>query len=109
MDAFVIALTRGGPGGVPRPIEFHAHDPTRYTGDMLAWVHQTVAWEHEFLESLFGVNQNRRMMGSVRKPADTPDAIEKSALIDQILDVAVQGLCKPLKVNLLDLLNNLMC
>lgn len=25
---------------MPRPIEMHAHDPRRYVGDMLAWVHQ---------------------------------------------------------------------
>lgn len=37
---FITALTRGGPGGVPRPIEIHAHDPQRYCNDMLAWVHQ---------------------------------------------------------------------
>ena len=40
---FVTALTRGGPGGLPRPIEVQAHDPRRYIGDMLAWVHQ-VEW-----------------------------------------------------------------
>ena len=32
------ALTRG-----PRPIEMHAHDPRRYVGDMMAWVHQSLA------------------------------------------------------------------
>jgi hypothetical protein len=37
---FLAALTKGGPGGVPRPIEVHAHDPLRYVGDMLAWIHQ---------------------------------------------------------------------
>lgn len=37
---FISALTRGGPGGMPRPIEVHAHDPLRYVGDMLAWLHQ---------------------------------------------------------------------
>jgi hypothetical protein len=100
MDGFIVALTRGGPGGVPRPIELHAHDPARYTGDMLAWVHQTVAWEHEFLESLFGIKQSHRMMGSIRKPAEDPDTQEKSGWIAQILDVAVQGLCKPLKVGI---------
>jgi Conserved oligomeric complex COG6 len=26
---FLDALTVGGPGGTPRPIEMHAHDPTR--------------------------------------------------------------------------------
>ena len=45
------ALTRGGPQGLPRPIELHAHDPLRYVGDMLAWVHQAIAAEREFLES----------------------------------------------------------
>ena len=40
---FIAALTRGGPGGMPRPIEMHAHDPRRYVGDMLAWVHQVGA------------------------------------------------------------------
>ena len=38
--SFVDALTVGGPGGTPRPIELHAHDPSRYIGDMLAWLHQ---------------------------------------------------------------------
>ena len=49
------ALTRGGPNGTPKPIESHAHDPFRYIGDMLAWVHQAVAGEHEFLQALFDV------------------------------------------------------
>ncbi|KAJ8470032.1 hypothetical protein OPV22_024375 [Ensete ventricosum] len=37
---FISALTRGGPGGLPRPFEVHAHDPLRYVGDMLGWLHQ---------------------------------------------------------------------
>lgn len=37
---FISALTRGGPGGCPKPIEVHAHDPLRYVGDMLGWLHQ---------------------------------------------------------------------
>ena len=28
--SFIEALTVGGPGGTPRPIEMHAHEPTRY-------------------------------------------------------------------------------
>lgn len=27
---FIDALTRGGLGGTPRPIEMHSHDPLRY-------------------------------------------------------------------------------
>ncbi|KAJ5136144.1 Conserved oligomeric Golgi complex subunit 6 [Penicillium atrosanguineum] len=61
-DAFHYALTdamSGGPGagagGDPsvKPIEFSAHDPLRYVGDMLAWVHSTTVSEREALEALF--------------------------------------------------------
>lgn len=31
-----------------------AHDPVRYTSDILAWIHQALASEKEFLEALFG-------------------------------------------------------
>lgn len=61
-DAFHYALTdaiSGGNGGGARgdhsvkPIEFSAHDPLRYIGDMLAWVHSTTVSEREALEALF--------------------------------------------------------
>ena len=29
-----------------------SHDPTRYAGDMLAWLHQAAASEKEYLRSL---------------------------------------------------------
>jgi len=38
-----------GVGGTPRPIELHSHDPLRYVGDMLAWLHQAAATEKEHL------------------------------------------------------------
>jgi hypothetical protein len=47
--AFIDALTQGGPGGTPKPIEMHSHDPKRYVGDMLAWLHQTMPNERENL------------------------------------------------------------
>lgn len=40
-----------GPGGTPRPIELHSHDPLRYVGDMLAWLHQAAASEKEYVHS----------------------------------------------------------
>lgn len=40
------------PHGGPRPIELHAHDPQRYIGDMLAWLHQASASEKETLSQL---------------------------------------------------------
>ncbi|GES61042.1 conserved oligomeric Golgi complex subunit 6 [Aspergillus terreus] len=55
-DAFHYALTdavTGAGGDNVKPIEFSAHDPLRYIGDMLAWVHSTTVSEREALESLF--------------------------------------------------------
>lgn len=46
---FIDALTVGGPGGNPKPIEMHAHDPKRYIGDMFAWLHQAIPNEKENL------------------------------------------------------------
>jgi hypothetical protein len=55
-DSFHSALT-GSASEVEhiatKPIEFHAHDPLRYIGDMLAWVHSTTVSEREALENLF--------------------------------------------------------
>ncbi|KAI9473969.1 MAG: oligomeric Golgi complex subunit 6 [Benjaminiella poitrasii] len=78
--AFLRALTRGGPGGTPRPIELQAPDPLRYIGDMLAWVHQACASEREILETLLG--------------NDNPDTI------DELLDNAMDGTCRPLKTRM---------
>jgi hypothetical protein len=42
-----------------RPIEVHSHDPLRYLGDMLAWVHQSIATEKEIAVGLFGPGPTR--------------------------------------------------
>ncbi|KAI0077115.1 oligomeric complex COG6 [Panus rudis PR-1116 ss-1] len=94
LTSFTDALTRGGPGGLPRPIELHAHDPLRYVGDMLAWVHQAIAAEREFLEGLFGVGGNsRRMVGAVR----TFEKSEEEEWMGELMDASVGKLCLPLK------------
>jgi len=59
LGSFHTALTVGGPGGTPRPIEMHAHDPLRYVGDMLAWLHQAVASEYELLHRVFGIETHK--------------------------------------------------
>ena len=50
--SFLDALTVGGPYGTPRPMELHAHDPPRYVGDMLAWLHQMTPTEKENIQVL---------------------------------------------------------
>lgn len=88
--SFLNALTRGGPGGTPRPIELQAPDPLRYIGDMLAWVHQACAGEKEMLESLFqrNVEKYQDVSGITVKVSDT---------IGDLLDCAMKGTCRPLK------------
>lgn len=55
-DAFYAALTGSTSETqnlATKPIEFHAHDPLRYVGDMLAWAHSATVSEREALEVLF--------------------------------------------------------
>lgn len=56
-DSFHAALTgsTAGTTAAPdvKPIEFQAHDPLRYIGDMLAWAHSATVSEREALEILF--------------------------------------------------------
>ncbi|EUC31846.1 hypothetical protein COCCADRAFT_27520 [Bipolaris zeicola 26-R-13] len=54
-DAFHAALTGSTSENhiATKPIEFYAHDPLRYVGDMLAWAHSTTVSEREALENLF--------------------------------------------------------
>ena len=63
---------------------------------MLAWVHQAIAAEREFLEGLFGVRaeEGGRMVGAVRQFS----ASEEEEWMSELMDVAVGGLCTPLKV-----------
>ncbi|KAK2836908.1 Golgi transport complex subunit 6 [Arthroderma sp. PD_2] len=51
--ALTIALSSEGADANTKPIEFSAHDPLRYVGDMLAWVHSATVSEREALEALF--------------------------------------------------------
>jgi hypothetical protein len=55
-DSFHAALTGSSSDNsniATKPIEFQAHDPLRYIGDMLAWAHSATVSEREALEVLF--------------------------------------------------------
>jgi hypothetical protein len=62
---------------------------------MLAWIHQATASEHEFLSSLFGLEERRRMIGSKR----SEEREEDETLVAEILDKNLEGLGRPLKVS----------
>ncbi|XP_077421864.1 conserved oligomeric Golgi complex subunit 6 [Vanacampus margaritifer] len=81
---FIDALTRGGAGGTPRPIEMHSHDPMRYVGDMLAWLHQATASEREHLEALL-------------KQVTLQDVEDN---MQEVVGHITEGACRPLKVRI---------
>lgn len=106
---FIVALTRGGPGGLPRPIEMHAHDPRRYVADMLAWVHQALCGEREFIVALFGEGgqqqQQQREGSSDLQPAAAAGTLQQGAAAAgdgmgsaALLDRIFESVCRPLKV-----------
>ncbi|XP_060968898.1 conserved oligomeric Golgi complex subunit 6 [Cannabis sativa] len=97
---FISALTRGGPGGMPRPIEVHAHDPLRYVGDMLGWLHQALASEREFVIMLLdpdAVVDNRQNEDHSSKSMHSDFANIESDLTF-VLDRIFEGVCRPFKV-----------
>ena len=49
---FRSALVHGDKTGQSRPIQMNSHDPVRYVGDILAWLHQAVAFEKDLFRSL---------------------------------------------------------
>lgn len=108
---FVVALTVGtGRQADRRPMELAAHDAGRYVSDMLAWVHEAVASEKDFLGHLFengqvfsdrvaqeeegdGVSEEDKMEDETMKNLKLANASE-------MLCHVVQGLARPLRVRL---------
>lgn len=117
--SFQRALTVGGPAPtyMPRPIELHAHDPLRYVGDMLAWIHQAVASERDFLTSVFSrieeghetVLEGRRRVGQRRRglegsidwtSSDLSELSKAEQWIRRVLDKVLAGCAAPLRVRI---------
>ena len=61
-QAFQVALTDASATSA-KAIEFSTHDPLRYVGDMLAWVHSTTVSEKEALEGLFIADEDEISKG----------------------------------------------
>ncbi|XP_060207837.1 conserved oligomeric Golgi complex subunit 6 [Lycium barbarum] len=104
---FISALTRGGPGGLPRPIEVHAHDPLRYVGDMLGWLHQALASERELVLALLDpdASDTRRTGHNYSKGVDSESGKTESDLTF-VLDRIFEGVCRPFKVRVEQVLHS---
>lgn len=104
VQRFAMAMTIGV-GGSSQPIELMAHDPVRYVGDMVSWVHQTVASEKELLRSLFisrggeGLSSSSSMTSS--SPVKSEDTKNVSMLsLKGLLAQVTDGMARPLQVRL---------
>ncbi|XP_057964103.1 conserved oligomeric Golgi complex subunit 6 [Malania oleifera] len=97
---FISALTRGGSGGLPRPIEVHAHDPLRYVGDMLGWLHQALASERELVlvlldpDAVVDIGPTARRFSSSMES----DSGKVGSDLTFVLDRIFEGVCRPFKV-----------
>ncbi|KAH7835466.1 hypothetical protein Vadar_026331 [Vaccinium darrowii] len=97
---FISALTRGGPGGLPRPIEVHAHDPLRYVGDMLGWLHQALASERELVLVLLDPDAVVDTGPTARRFSNAFESNSGKTETDLmfVLDRIFEGVCRPFKV-----------
>ncbi|VDN52166.1 unnamed protein product [Dracunculus medinensis] len=87
---YIDALTRGGSSGVPKPIELLSHDSLRYIGDMLAWIHQSLATERELLQVLLKLCK--------------AEVLEENSM--SILSEISEAMCRPFKVRVEQALSN---
>lgn len=71
----------------------------RYIGDMLAWIHQCTAGEREILEAILGLSPASRTPTSpfaMSVPMDDEDKV----LLNTMLDQAMEGSIRPLRVRI---------
>jgi len=109
--SFLSALSQGGPNGMPRPIDLHAHDPLRYVGDMLAWIHQAVASESELMHSLvenipskeIAKLDRRSMNDNIKIPIK--EEVSTSENIIKVMDTIFEAVCRPFKIRLTQVLS----
>lgn len=88
-----------------RPIEIHIHDPLRYIGDMLAWIHQAAASEYELVAALIigdsdsvkDGSVNEKEIGTMRRVRGGRSPIND---VQRVLEREFECLCRPFRIRL---------
>mmetsp|Transcript_5840 Transcript_5840/g.8718 ORF Transcript_5840/g.8718 Transcript_5840/m.8718 type:complete len:717 (-) Transcript_5840:154-2304(-) len=131
VQKFIQALTQGetanmAPSKSLRAIDLNAHDAVKYVGGMLAWMHQAVATEQEFLEAIFGEVPTRHSSprpkgpnggksqqvaekeeGDAHHVEGSKSATQLGALsVPELLARCLQGLGRPLRVRIVQTLES---
>lgn len=108
-DTFYVALTGSASDGEresTKPIEFHAHDPLRYIGDMLAWTHSSTVSEREALEVLFtsegsdiakGIQLGMASEPWLRSEGDTGNTFNGRTALEQLVNRDLAGVARVLR------------
>jgi hypothetical protein len=110
-NSFYTALTGRTSTGVDasaKPIELAAHDPLRYVGDMLAWMHSATVGEREALEGLFiseggeiakGIQAGRdnEIWRLVAEEGEEPDEFDAVKTLNELVDRDMSGAARMLR------------
>ncbi len=97
VKSFLDALTVGGPGGTPRPIELHAHDPPRYIGDMLAWLHQAIPGERETTQALLKLCDDSILESPAPAPLSDEGLPDVATLVEDAIAAITEDVSRPLR------------
>ncbi|MCJ1246607.1 Golgi transport complex subunit 6 [Trapelia coarctata] len=106
-DSFYAALT-GSSSYLPedsttKPIDYYAHEPLRFVGDMLAWTHSATVSEREALEVLF-ISEGDEIAKGIRAGIEsepwlqeTTEAFDGRKSLEQLVNRDLAGVARALR------------
>lgn len=113
IQKFVLVLTQGDASSMKSALDLQSYDAIGYIGAMLAWVHQAMAMEQEFLYAI--LHHDRERTESITSVPSTPSTRNtttpsttntNTTNIQEILVKVIHGLGRPLKMRLSQTLEN---
>lgn len=114
-DSFHVALTGSANGpndSSMKPLEYHAHDPLRYVGDMLAWIYSALVSEREALERLLVAEEDKLKQGFELGQATEPwslgdsEGFEGRKILDDLVNRNMSGVAEILHQRVEQVLQN---
>ncbi|CAM9024787.1 unnamed protein product [Wickerhamomyces anomalus] len=107
VDEFLYQLNNADSNDVSRPIVLSAHDPLRYIGDILAYVHSVIVNEVEFIQNLFqkiDSSENDELYNQRSELEEALIHVENFQNVDDIVNDTlvkiINGLSRPLKIRI---------
>ncbi|CCH43632.1 Conserved oligomeric Golgi complex subunit [Wickerhamomyces ciferrii] len=83
-----------------RPIVLSAHDPLRYIGDILAYIHSTMVNEVEFIKILFAKEEDDEEL------SELSDLEQLGNITNDIINEILNSLARPLKIRIEQIIRN---